>query len=431
MILTTLGLIEEIYGTVEDTLINLCSKPYGKGFERLASISPNNIKELLPLVAPHLKQDGFFSPNGFWRSENTTSKKTGLPVPYGADDNLQRLNGLMVDVDTGRSNLPKNDPHSETTQDAMCRAMDNCIKYGYPPPTYWAESGQGFYMYWLFSEWMKAWRENVSNIQQAQEKLGIVMHPAADPNTTTPRQVFRIPGTRHHENGNEAKWYHGPNGLIKHESQELLERLNIKTKKQRLIVTQRPGSCPNRLPGMIALNSNRASDIRELHRSRGGFKEGMRRHALTTYAVFRLLEGASPFDVGPELEQMAAGCQPAFPSHANDCKAHKILQDAMDLKKIAWKWLDETLASRLGVTPEEAETLNLKQLRPQDSEAKAKARASRSLNEGRPERAKRQEFVTGYVKANPKASIRDVLAATTAAGFKASRGTIQRDRASL
>jgi hypothetical protein len=425
MNLTPLELLQFIHGHTEDSRINFCAKGQ-QHFERLASIATGELKELLPVVEPHLKVDAYFSINGFRQASSRKSAATGLPSPAGRKRNLQRLNGLMLDVDSGRDKLPREDPRSEATQEAMWRALENCDQRGFPLPTLWAESGRGFYVFWAFIEPLRAWPENIERIEQAQKLLGFI-HPAADTAATDAGRIFRIAGTRHSATGNLTEWRTGANNGTKYEEQELCGLLGIERRKRTFRVTQQPGTAPARAAGMRVMNANRASDIRELHQSRGGFTEGMRRYALTTYAVARLLEGASLFDVGPELERMAMECQPAFPSHANDAKPHSILVAAMELKRRQQHQTADVIIKRLGVTAEEAERLKLKQLRPQDSEAKAKVRATRALNEGMPERAKRRDFVKSYLTAQPEASVRDVLAAATAAGFKASVRTIHSD----
>ncbi len=427
MNLSPLELLGFIHGHTEDSRINFCAKGPDR-FLRLASIKTGEVKQHLPRIEPHLKQDAYFSINGFSQASSGTNASTGLPRPAGRKRNLQRLNGLCVDVDSGRRGADRSDPKNEPTQEAMWRALENCDQRGFPLPTLWAESGRGFYVFWAFIEPLRAWPENIERIEQAQKLLGFI-HPAADPAATDAGRIYRIAGTRHSATGNLTEWRTGANNGARYEEQQLCGLLGIESRKRSFRVTQQPGSCPARAAGMRVMNANRAADIRSIHTHRNGFAEGTRRYALTTYAVARLLEGASPLDIGPELERMAAECQPAFPSHPNDSKPHNILQAAMELKRQRQHQTAEGIIKRLGITPGEAETLNLKQLRPQDSQKRQEARATRALNEGRPERAKRQEFVTGYVTAHPTASVRQVLAATKAAGFKASRGTIHSDMA--
>jgi hypothetical protein len=425
MNLTPLGLLELIHGHTEDSRINFCAKGQER-FERLASIKTSDLKELLPTIEPHLSQDAYFSINGFSQASNRTNRATGLPKPAGRKRNLQRLNGLMVDVDSGRHGTDRSDPKNEPTQEAMWRALENCDQRGFPLPTLWAESGRGFYVFWAFIEPLRAWHENIERVEQAQRALGWI-HPAADTAATDAGRIYRIAGTRHGTTGKVTEWRTGANNGTKYEEQELCGLLGIESRKRTFRITQQPGSAPERANGPRVLSANRASDIRALHRARGGFSEGMRRQALTTYAVARLLEGASPFDIAAELERMAGECQPAFPSHANDPKPHKILQDAMKLKGHKQRWTDDTISKRLEVTAEEADKLKLKQLRPQDSNTKAERRATRSLNEGMPKRATRQEFVKSYLKAHPQASVRELLEAAKAQGIKASIGTIHSD----
>jgi len=429
MNLTPLELLELVYESAKDSRISFCAKG-PKGFEELASINASNIKELLPTVEPHLSLNGFFSLNGYSLPSKTRNRKTGLPMPARREVNLQRLNGLFVDVDSGRHSNKPNDPENEPTQDAMYRALDNCLKHDFPLPTLWAESGQGFYMLWLFSESLYAWPENQSRVKSAQKKLEFI-HPAIDRSVTDVARIARIPNTQHGITGNLTEWRTGPNNGTKYPQEELFGRLSIESQKRSYSLAPRVTKCPARAAGMRVLNANRASDIRALHQSRGGIEEGMRRYALTTYAVARLLEGASPFDIGQEIERMARECQPAFPSHQNDAKTHSILLAAMELKRTDQHWGDDAIARRLEVTAEEADRLKLKQLRPQDSEAKAKARAARALNEGRPKRATRQEFVKSYLTAQPEATNPQLLAAAQAQGVKASLRSIKRDRASL
>lgn len=429
MNLSPLELLNFIHGETQDSRVHLCAKGNGH-FERLASIPTEELSELLPIVAPHLERDGYFSINGFSQPSKKTNAKTGLPVPASRKANLQRLNGLFVDVDTGRDGQDKSNPHNEPTQEAMWRALENIERNGFPHPTLWAQSGRGFYVFWAFWEPLRAWPENIEHTENAQRALGGLVHPAADRAAVDAGRILRIAGTLHSTTGSVTAWRADSEGATRYPHEELWARLGVNASRAtQYAVTQRPGSCPQKKAGRIAAHRNIERELVALQKARGGFSEGMRRYALTIYAAAKLVQGASILETHQDVTRMAGECSPPYPSNHSDQRPHEIVREATKIKND--HRTNAAIIARLGITQSEADALGLYALNPARSDELKKGRVARALNEGRPNRTARHEFVQQFVKANPTASIREVLAAAQTAGIKASLGSIQGDMATL
>lgn len=424
--LTPVQILESLHENSTGARVHFCSKTRDK-FNELASVPAEQIGVFFPQIEPFLETDAYFSLNSFSMPSRYICPQTGLPKPAGKKVNLQTLNGLFGDFDTGRTGTRHSDAQRQNTRDAMAQAMDKIEKLGIPHPTFWVESGRGFYMVWAFDESLKAWPETVARVENAQRTLAKI-HPAFDPACVNANRVLRVPNTRHSATRKRALWIRDATGAERYAAEELWAKLGIDSERaQRYAVTQNPNSCPNRSAGRLALFRNIERELLALHSARGGFAEGTRRYALTVYAVAKMNQLQSPFSIAEAVAQMALRCQPAYPSHSNDRTPAQILRDARELKNE--HRTAETMIKRLRITQAEADELKLKTLNPALIENRKAARKNRSESTGRPNRAARVQFVQQFLKNNATATVREVLSATQAAGIKTSIGTVQSDMA--
>jgi hypothetical protein len=422
--MSALEVVKAIHGKSKGARVHFCAKIKGQ-FTRLASVRADEIDAVFHQIEPYLKTEAYFSLNGFWRAEPYLSSRTGLPIPIGTKKNQECLTGIFADIDTGRPKGTK--AQQQDTQEAMAQALETIDKKGIPRPTYWIRSGRGFGQVWLYQEPIKAWEEAIESSERASAKLNQI-HPAFDKACTPTTQVFRIAGTRHGITRKRAIWTPDATGANRYDPKELWDSLGIDAAKtKRYAVTINPKSCPQRKAGYDALFGNIEREILALHYKRGGIKEGMRRYALTIVAVSKIAQSQNNFNISSALSEMALQCQPAYPSHKNDAKVIQIIEGAREMLTKRKRRTAGAIIKRLEITQAEADELGFKTLDPSLIEIRKEEQEKRVENVGRPKQTERREFVRLWLKANPEASVREILTAGKDARVKCSYGSIRTD----
>jgi hypothetical protein len=94
-------------------------------------------------------------------------------------------------------------------------------------------------------------------------------------------------------------------------------------------------------------------DFENLRHLRGGFSEGHRTHAVFFYAMLLERNGFSHHQIGIAVMKLASECQPPLPTD----KSNRTMNAALRNYGAA-KVRNATLATKLGVTPEERHHLN-------------------------------------------------------------------------
>jgi len=73
--------------------------------------------------------------------ENLYFSQHSFSIPRRRNATTNRLNALFVDIDQYKGELSK--------QEALGMALDTIEANGVPAPTFWRDSGRGFYLVWL------------------------------------------------------------------------------------------------------------------------------------------------------------------------------------------------------------------------------------------------------------------------------------------
>jgi len=253
-------------------------------------------QQLLPGILEQCIEDLYFSQHSF-------------SIPRRRNVTTSRLNALFVDVDQYRTELSK--------QEALGLALDTIEANGVPAPTFWRDSGRGFYLVWLLEETMATpATRTLWQLTEAQ-LVNMLLHMGGDPRAKLLTQVLRLRGSIHSKTGStvtdyplsESRYLLGDMAKAVGIDVDLAEaapaaprRVRSTTKRKRQAQSQQPNPRAGqnkvrrgpwvRKFNQYQLGHARAQDVETLNRLRGGFfPESMRNHALFVYAQAMRLAG--------------------------------------------------------------------------------------------------------------------------------------------
>lgn len=256
----------------------------------------NPDQQLLPGILEQCLEDLYFSQHSF-------------SVPRRRNLTTSKLNALFVDVDSYKGELSK--------QEALGQALDTIEANDIPTPTFWRDSGRGFYLVWLLEETL-ATPKTRSVWKLAEEELVTLLLPmGGDTRGKLLTQILRLRGSINSKSGTTVKDYqlsecrYSLGAMAKAIGIDVDQvqpepapapRWKSKGKRRKQVQSQAPNpragqNKVRRGPWIRKLNQYnlghaRAMDVETLNRLRGGlFPETMRNHALFVYAQAMRLAG--------------------------------------------------------------------------------------------------------------------------------------------
>lgn len=320
----------------------------------------------------HLRTDSYFSINGF-RSWGT--RKT---------NDLLALNAAAVDLDFYRGE------NHISWQEAVATVETAIRDAVIPAPSLIVKSGQGAWLVWLLvadDDPARAPTAPTSNrllLRSINERLAAVIaanYPqlGADCSSAELTRSLRIHGSVNSKAMSHVNFvvHRTPwDSPLTYTLDRLAGELNVQApsfrREQRsLRIAKLPSDRGGKKRGGGANLSRemkvRLTEIEKIAEARGGFSEGHRNHAaLIIAATLRSLH-REPEDITEYLTRFAERCRP--PLSASEVRG------ATAPKR--YRFTNTTIASRLGVTAEEAKALELQRIRPDFRPKRADANVSK------------------------------------------------------
>ena len=338
-------------------------KPYQ--FENLFMMPAKEMRATLPgLLDQWLTEnhDLYMTVNGYYRAGWKSNDLTGLPDVNRKEPNLRRLNACYLDVEAGREESGK--PFERLHWGEAWAEVQRLIERGtIPPPSMYAASGRGLYLFWLLHDPKEpsmpqpAFPEKRELYKQVNRALGrmIETHVSVDHDAHDAARILRVPGSTHQIAKQSVRYFVEVDGQGRGFSYTLgdlagfcgihaggstpesVRALTIPGRPGRR-ATRKPGTCPKRANGNRVKAAKRVQDIITLEQHRGGFRKrgtpyakgdfsGGRRIALTLFAQF-LRQSGEPEESAKEMvEDMGRRCIPPWGTDPGDPSVERIIFD--------------------------------------------------------------------------------------------------------
>lgn len=447
----------------EDSYIGLVRKG-AKGIENLFSVTPRELRQMLPELSKWLLEDSYFTVNGYYQPARWMNRATGLPCVMRREDNLRYLNAVYADLDIGRAGAAgaKGKDANEATQ----LLFDLMFGGALPQCSMTARSGRGMYVFWILRDDddptsaprgdKRLYRERLELYKQVNRAICKRLESlAADNKAIDGARVLRTPGTLHGSTGARCVYSvnHDAGGaLFTYTLSELAALFGVREMRVSLPDSVRdfdeidealrsfdaPDAerasqashsnqsvlMPKRANGPRASARDRAQDLTVLEQARGGWKRGNRRYCLRLYAQFLRAANCDKSTALQAVEVMAANCQPSYPSDTSDTTSAKIVGEV---------WRDgrkthntQNLVEWLRITHDEARDLGLKRLIPQSlRDERRAAKPAKSQRETQTD--ERRKIIYDLIISGGMKSARDFVATLAARGIKSNPQTVNTD----
>ena len=439
----------------DDSYIGFIRKG-AQGVENLFSVTPRELREMLPELSQWLLEDAYFTVNGYYKPARWKNRQTGLPCVMRREDNLRYLNACYADLDIGRAG--GRGAKGQSANEAAQTLFDLMFGGTLPQCSMTARSGRGMYVFWILRDEddptsaprgdKRFYRERLELYKQVNRAICKRLESlAADDKAIDGARVLRTPDTAHGMTGARCVYSinHDETGaLFTYTLSELASLFGVREMAVSLPEsargfaeideafrefgaakgeeTERPKT-PKRANGPKVLARDRAQDLTVLEQSRQGWKKGNRRFCLRLYAHFLRAAGCGRADALRAVETMARNCTPVYPSDASDLTGAKIVAEVW--RDEAQRYTTRNLVKWLQITDEEARDLNLKRLIPQtlkDERASAKGKSPRETAT-----EARRKLIYDWIIASGMKSTRDFVALLDMQGVKAGAQTVSRD----
>ncbi|MFZ2658552.1 MAG: hypothetical protein WAX69_26705 [Victivallales bacterium] len=336
-----IGIVHNVI-TGNDGFIGFQNKRDGK-MQNLCSIPVSELRKYLPQIISQLEYDSYMTVNSYYRPAPYPNQITGLPDLWRKEKNLRYLNACFVDLDVGRPddlNPAKRIKDTEAIGKVI-ELSDNGI---IPPPSIFARSGRGLYLFWLligqngklqtaFPNERRLYKEVNKEIAKRLESLG------ADKSAHDCARILRVPNSIHtgaHKpvkymlpaDGNAIAYTYTLNelaGILRISHRERIEIATATNYTLRTAINK--GSCPLRRNGIIRKAKNRLQDVLKIEKYIDGFPKGKRRRSLFYVCYFMRSAGYTKEDALKTVESLAGNCKPVFPSN-DDIPVARLVDEA-------------------------------------------------------------------------------------------------------
>ena len=347
-----------------------------------------------------LRTDAYFSINGFrrWGTRRT--------------DDLSALNAAFVDLDYHIQPAP-------LTWQEVAEVINSAISAEIiPAPSVLVNSGQGAWLIWLlvaeddsgcaptapFSnrQFLRAINDRLAAILSAAfPELGV------DAQSAELARCLRVPGSLNSKSATAVRFFvhRTPwDAPLTYTLDRLAREIDVcppsfRRKQQSLLVTRLPKTAGAKARGGATNLSRelkaRLDEIARIEQSRGGFREGHRNNAALTIAVTLRGLHRSPDEIFEEVSSFGRGCRPPL-SPAN-------IRGAVAERR--YRFTNTSIASRLGVTVEEADRLGLRHIRPDYRPKRPDANATKGRKEAA---AARRDALRAIIEAREEEGKRDL-----------------------
>lgn len=411
-----------------DNFVSLMAKPGGGGIVHVGGTRVRNLPLAEPTIKKLLREDTYFSVNGFLYNGNSVSKDTSLTHVSRVSENLRSLNAVYADLDVGR-----------LTTIGAGRCIEKLVKMAedgdIPPLSAVARSGRGVYAFWLLKgsrghglpctlkyeedpRWCRAAYGTV------MESLLDVLGPLhADRSARDTQRVLRVDGSMHTVAGEACRYrFFEEDGLAPEYSlDELLEFFGAKVRMSD-IRDSRPTpvwmmpvkSVGGGIPKNLAeVGAKRVRDIRKLEQRRGGWEQGTRTRRIRVFVRSLVRSGVSRELAEKEGLEMARRCRPCLIETDGEEVVRGVVKASSRQKCGA---STKTLVGMFKVTAKEARELELESIVPSivKSSGSSKARKDR-----------RDEAVLRVKGDNPRAGAETLSRLLLEEGISVSAATIR------
>ena len=448
-----------------DSIIGLVRQG-ARGVENLFSVTPRELREMLPELSKWLLEDAYFTVNGYYQAARWLNRTTGLPCVMRREENLRYLNACYADLDIGRAGAAgaKGKNASEATQ----LLFDLMFGGALPQCSMTARSGRGMYVFWILRDDddpttaprgdKRFFRERLELYKQVNRAICNRLESlAADRKAIDGARVLRTPGTLHGATGAKCVYavhHDGQGALFTYTLSELAALFGVREMAVSLPDSTRdvneidealrsfdesgaeregagnqngrpPGApMPKRANGPKALARDRAQDLTVLEQARQGWPKGNRRFCLRLYAQFLRASGCQRRETLRAVEVMASNCQPPYPSDKSDTNGARIVADVWSepLKRHN----TQNLVGWLRITHDEARDLGLKRLLPQSlRDERDAAKPTKSNREAQSD--ERRRVIYDLIISGGMKSARDFVSLLCARGIQTGQVTVNRD----
>ncbi len=396
-----------------------------KSFNELGGIKHRNLKQEIDKIKHELAVDGRFSINASFGTKNRKSFITGLPLPFRKETHLRYLNACYLDIDCYKIDIA----FPLALRKVLAAEHEGII----PPVSIICYSGRGMYLMWLlksehsnlpekgYEDRIKLYKKinkALAKRLDSYQKLGI------DYDAHDCARLLRVPGSINSKSNHPVVYcvQQDFGGQVPVYTFNVLKRLlniDLRKKQQKKVKTRadispvkRPKD-PAKLKGYRAVGEYIIGDMLKIEKHIGGFSQGKRGRTLSLLSLSARKAGYSKAKTKKLLSEVAARCQPAYPSEVNDTRIDTIIEHSWTSKNKHYKC--QYLASNYGISCDVADELKLKTIRQEKKLSKRKA-----------ERLKREQAIQS-IEAPEKMTIRQIKKSLQGKGINASISTISID----
>ena len=324
-------------------------KPTDESWEDLGGIAVPDLPAKWPQIAPFVQRDSYFSINSTYvQRRAATSDVTGLPIYSRKADQLQWLNGAVVDLDlyNVRPQINLDEALEKFAFQLECSSL--------PTPNVISFSGRGVWALWGLCDHanratpVPAHPERRDILERVNRALvAQFSNLGADPASTDAARVMRIPCTLN----STAKF---PVRFVRLSDErytlpELASILAVPAEKVRFSGERRttPKNAAKVKAGRMRWRVPLDGFLR-LWKMRGHFTKHTRRNAVYIYSILLRRNQAKETEIIQKCLRLAASCQPVLPPN-DACRCVSSSKNAM--AKNYRHWISNaTIARMLRIT---------------------------------------------------------------------------------
>jgi len=396
-------------------------------FGRHGAIRVGDLVSMFPQFLDELCEDAYFSVNGF-----LAPQRPGAPVRRKADF-TSHINAVFADLDVYKGD-------GDLTPNVAAALILDLVEAGQlPPPSFFSFSGRGVWSFWILRTPRSpdiapaAYGKQRHGPRQLWDLVMKAIHRVIreelpqlnlDKGSADLARYTRVPGSINTSSehrrpvrylfptDSDAKGYLYTLG-------ELADFFGIDTRPRitRASRTKSGKKLAKPARGVLATFEHRLADFHKLIDHRGpNLKDGQRRRmTLYVYAFLLKSVNATEADAWTQVERLAA----TFDPQLSEATVRQQFRSGWEMQRAE----NVTLAGYLDVTQAEADTLQLRHLRP-DFQPKERKRSTRTED--------RRQALTALVEeiesmSRPMPTTRELAAQLTAQGYQTSHDTVARD----
>lgn len=380
----------------------------GDKFLDVASLRADQLREKLPFVSGHLKQDSYFSINSTYEQHHVRESDFGFQVYSRREKHLRWLNAIALDLDAGH------DVENFDCAELKARFFAELEHNELPAPTLICESGRGMWALWLLKDHRDDGRVPAHDrCRKWHKRIGQAIarrfaHLAADVRCHDCSRIMRFPGSMNSSAG--------PSGEVvqffrcsdaEYTLPDLGPHFGIRPRRVSLAPVKGPKDAAKQSGG-YARWGNTLAGFRQLVELRGGFSAGCRRNAVYLLAVLLRYNRSKPETIAAECLKLAQSCIPSVP-------IEEVTKRIDASRKVRGKIRHDTFIRMLNISAEEVAQL------PTWFKPRRRENARQKVHN-------RRAVLTQAIKAAERVfSVRESVLVLRARGFSVSHGTVASD----